>query len=245
MTTAGEDSQHHMVIGRTQMDTKDRPAPLIVFDVNETLSDLGPLADAFTAVGAPGHLVDHWFSSVLRDGFALTIAGECPNFADLGRGVLAGLLAGHSLNVASDAAVEQIMSAFAALPVHSDVAQGIRALDAAGLRVCTLSNGGTAFADAMLTRAGVRDLVDPLLSVQDAGAWKPLPRAYGYAAEATGIAAADLMLVAVHPWDCDGAMRAGLQAAWIDRTGAPYPPIFATPDRTATSIVDLAAQLSR
>ncbi|MDQ3717143.1 MAG: haloacid dehalogenase type II [Actinomycetota bacterium] len=227
------------------MTTQDRPAPVLVFDVNETLSDLGPLAGAFTAVGAPGHLVDHWFSSVLRDGFALNIAGKCPNFSDVGRGVLAGLLSGHSLRVAPDDAVEQIMSAFAKLPVHPDVAEGIRALHSAGLQVCTLSNGGTAFAEAMLSRSGVRDLVDPLLSVQDAGAWKPLPRAYQYAAEATGVAAADLMLVAVHPWDCDGALRAGLQAAWIDRAGAPYPPMFATPDCTATSIVDLAAQLSR
>jgi len=227
------------------MDIRDHPARLLVFDVNETLSDLAPLAAAFTAVGAPGHLVDHWFSSVLRDGFALSIAGSCPNFADVGRGVLAGLLSGHALTAAPVVAVEQIMSAFAELPVHSDVADGIRALHSAGLRVCTLSNGGTAFADAMLTRAGVRDLVDPLLSVQDAGAWKPLPQAYRYAAEATGVAAADLMLVAVHPWDCDGATRAGLQAAWINRTGAPYPPMFLIPDRTAGSIVDLAAQLSR
>ncbi|MBA3294276.1 MAG: haloacid dehalogenase type II, partial [Geodermatophilaceae bacterium] len=53
------------------MATRDPSTPLLVFDVNETLSDLAPLAAAFTAVGAPGHLVDHWFSSVLRDGFAL------------------------------------------------------------------------------------------------------------------------------------------------------------------------------
>lgn len=221
-----------------------RTARLIVFDVNETLSDLRPLAGAFVAVGAPGHLVDRWFSSVLRDGFALSIAGTCPDFAELGRAVLAGLLAGHPLRLETDAAVEAIMAAFARLPVHDDVPDGIRALRAAGLRVCTLSNGGTAFADAMLTAAGVRDLVDPVLSVRDAGAWKPLPDAYRYAASATGVAAADLMLVAVHPWDCDGAMRAGLRAAWIDRTGAPYPPMFATPHITAHSIVELAAQLS-
>jgi len=223
----------------------DRPSPLLVFDVNETLSDLGPLADAFSAVGAPAHLVDHWFSSVLRDGFALSIAGQCPNFADLGRGVLAGLLAGHSSDLRPDVAVEQIMAAFAVLPVHPDVADGIRALHQAGLRMCTLSNGGTAFADTMLREAGVRDLVGPLLSVQDVGAWKPIPQAYRYAAEATGVAVGDLMLVAVHPWDCDGALRAGLRAAWIDRTRAPYPPMFTIPELTATSLPDLAAQLSR
>ncbi len=227
------------------MDQVGQPPRLVVFDVNETLSDLAPLTAAFIAVGAPGHLVDHWFTSVLRDGFALTIGGQCPDFADLGRAVLAGLLPRHELTLEPPAAIESIMTAFAKLPVHADVAPGIRALHAAGVRVCTLSNGGTAFADSLLSRAGVRDLVDPLLSVQDAGAWKPLPRAYRYAAEATGMPAADLMLVAVHPWDCDAAMRAGLQAAWIDRTDAAYPATFARPELTARSIVDLAALLSR
>lgn len=226
------------------MDTQRQHPRLVVFDVNETLSDLRPLGDAFVAVGAPGHLVDHWFSSVLRDGFALSLAGTCPDFAELGRSVLAGLLAGHPLRIEADAAVEEIMKAFARLPVHPDVADGIRALRGGGLQVCTLSNGGTAFADAMLTSAGVRDLVDPLLSVRDAGAWKPLPRAYQYAARATGVDARDLLLVAVHPWDCDGALRAGLRAAWINRTGAPYPPIFGTPDYTAGSIIELAEQLT-
>lgn len=227
------------------MAIRDRSDPLLVFDVNETLSDLGPLADAFLAVGAPGHLVDHWFSSVLRDGFALSIAGQCPNFGDLGRDVLAGLLAGQLLTVAPEEAAKHIMSAFAQLPVHPDVGAGIRALHEAGLRMCTLSNGGTTFADAMLTKAGVRGLVDPLLSVQDAGAWKPVPQAYRFAAEATGVPVGDLMLVAVHPWDCDAASRAGLRAAWINRTGAPYPPMFRTPELTATSLTDLAGKLAR
>ncbi len=33
----------------------------------------------------------------------------------------------------------------------------------------------------------------------------------------------DAMLVAVHPWDIDGAARAGLATAWINRNGGVYP----------------------
>ena len=34
------------------------------------------------------------------------------------------------------------------------------------------------------------------------------------------------MLVAGHPWDIDAA-RAGVQTAWLDRSGSsPYPPFF-------------------
>ena len=52
------------------------------------------------------------------------------------------------------------------------------------------------------------------------------------------------MLVAVHPWDLDGAARAGLRTAWVDRGGAPYPRSFTDPEVRATDLVDLARQLA-
>jgi len=52
------------------------------------------------------------------------------------------------------------------------------------------------------------------------------------------------MLVAVHPWDIDGAARAGLQTAWIDRSGtAPYPPYLTKSDVTVPGVDDLAHTL--
>lgn len=50
----------------------------------------------------------------------------------------------------------------------------------------------------------------------------------------------DMLLVAVHPWDIDGAARAGLHTAWIDRTGASYPSYFRTPELIASSLRDLS-----
>ncbi|MGI8900853.1 MAG: haloacid dehalogenase type II, partial [Nocardioides sp.] len=65
---------------------------VIVFDVNETLSDMSPMRQVFEEVGAPGHLAATWFASVLRDGFALTVAGDCASFVDLGTAALRTLL---------------------------------------------------------------------------------------------------------------------------------------------------------
>jgi len=49
----------------------------------------------------------------------------------------------------------------------------------------------------------------------------------------------------VHPWDIDGAARAGLQTAWIDRSGsAPYPPYLTKPDITVPGVDDLAHKLA-
>ena len=47
-------------------------ASVVVFDVNQTLSDLAPMARRFADVGAPEHLAKLWFATLLRDGFALT-----------------------------------------------------------------------------------------------------------------------------------------------------------------------------
>lgn len=223
----------------------DTPAlpVVVVFDVNETLSDMSAMRARFSDVGAPEHLAGLWFATLLRDGFALTAAGTSERFAVLADGVLRTVLAGVELDRGVDEAVEHVMSGLSGLDVHPDVPEGLRRLRAAGARLVTLSNGSTSVAEGLLTRAGVRDQFEALLSVEDAGVWKPGQGAYRYAASMCGTDIAELMLVAAHPWDVDGAARAGMRSAWINRTGATYPSYFLRPEVEATSLAHLAESL--
>jgi len=222
------------------------PRPqVLVFDVNETLSDLAPIGRRFREVGAPEHLARLWFTSVLRDGFALAAAGSSQTFADIAAALLRVQLPEPELNRSVPDAVAHVMDGFGELGVHPDVAEGVRALAGAGLRLVTMSNGAVAVAERLLTDAGVVDSFEQLLSVEDAGVWKPARAAYGYAVEHCGVAATDAMLVAVHPWDIDGAHRAGLRTAWINRDGGSYPAHLLPADLVASSIISLAEQLRR
>jgi len=144
-----------------------------------------------------------------------------------------------------DHAVEHVMQGMTQLSVHSDVADGVRALRAAGYRLVTLTNGATAVAEQLFAAAGIRADFERLLSVDDAPAWKPVTAAYSYAADVCGVPARDLLLVAVHPWDIHGASRAGLGTAWINRTERPYPGYFAAPDIVVSRLTDLAGALTR
>lgn len=216
---------------------------VVLFDVNETLSDLAPMARRFEDVGAPAHLAGLWFASVLRDGFALAAAGTAVPFAVVAGEVLRGLLTGVRLDRDPEAAVEHVLGGFQELPVHPDVADGVRALRARGLRLATLSNGAASVAQGLLERAGLREEFEAVLSVEGAGVWKPAARAYSWAAEQLGVPTADLLLVAVHPWDVDGAGRAGLATAWLDRRGHPYPSYAAPPAYRLRSLPELAARL--
>lgn len=217
--------------------------PVVLFDVNETLSDMSGLRTRFADVGAPAHLSALWFATVLREGFALTAAGGQERFAVLGEHALQTLLAEVDLDRGLDEAVNHVMSGFAELDVHPDVIDGVRRLSATGARLATLTNGATAVADALLTRAGIRAHFEALLTVEDAGIWKPAPGSYAYAASTLGVQPGEIMLVAVHPWDTDGAARAGLRTAWVDRTGSTFPPYFTRPEITVPSLPGLADAL--
>ena len=218
---------------------------LLVLDVNETLSDMAPMAGRFADVGAPEHLASLWFAELLRDGFARTASGESEAFAVLGAEALRVRLHALELDRPLEEAVDHVMQGFSELAVHPDVVPGITALAEQGMRLVTLSNGSSAVAERLLTSGGVRDRFEHLLSVEDVGAWKPAAAAYAHALRVCDVAPADAMLVAVHPWDTDGAARAGLASAWIDRSGSGrYPAYFQQPDLVAGSFTDLAARLA-
>lgn len=217
--------------------------PLALFDVNGTLSDTGRMSQHFEEIGAPAPLAALWFASVLRDGFALTAVGQNVAFHDVAAGALRVVLADQILNRGVDDAVAHVMAALQDLPVHPDVADGIRALRAGGFPVAVLTNGAASTAEALLDRGGIRDAVDAVLSVEDAPRWKPAPESYSHALETLQREAGDVVLVAVHPWDVDGAARAGLRTVWLNREGTPYPATMTRPDHEVSSIGDLTRVL--
>ncbi|MET3205073.1 UNVERIFIED_ORG: 2-haloacid dehalogenase [Arthrobacter sp. UYEF13] len=217
---------------------------VIVFDVNETLSDMSPMGERFSQVGAPAELAKLWFASLLRDGFALTASGDNGSFAAIGADALRGLLTGMKLNRPLEAAVDHVMGGMASLGVHPDVPEGIRALAAAGFRLITLSNGSAQIAGNLFSEAGIREAFESLRSVEDAPAWKPARASYEYVAAASKADPAGMLLVAVHPWDIHGAARAGLHTAWLNRTGGSYPGYFEAPELIITALTELPAALA-
>jgi 2-haloacid dehalogenase len=212
-----------------------RPS-VIVFDVNETLSDLSPLGARFVEVGASASAAPLWFASVLRDGFALTVVGENPPFAGVARELLISQLSEVQLNRSVEEAAQHVMDGFSRLELHADVVNGLDRLHEDGFRLVTLSNGATSVADRLLTNGNVRERFDLLLSVEDAGAWKPSGSAYAHAAKACDVSPEQMLMVASHPWDVDGARRAGLQTAWVNRSGGPFPATFQEATYTVAGI---------
>jgi 2-haloacid dehalogenase len=213
---------------------------VLVLDVNETLSDLEPLRNRFVAGGLPASSLELWFAMTLRDGFAVTAADGYVSFRDVAADVLRALLAERRSGEADEDTVAAVLSAIAELPAHSDVGPGLRRIHAQGVRVITLTNGATTVSDRLLAESGVLDLLEHRLSVETPRRWKPHPDAYRFAAKTCGTDPARMALVAVHPWDVDGARRAGMRGVWVDRKRTPYPNGMLQPDLRVTDFVALA-----
>ncbi len=93
----------------------------VFFDVNETLSDMSPMAQRFEDIGAPSHLAKTWFAGLLRDGFALTAVDASASFARIAAEALRVSLHALPLNRGTEEAVQHIMDGFGGLQVHSRV----------------------------------------------------------------------------------------------------------------------------
>jgi 2-haloacid dehalogenase len=217
---------------------------LVLFDVNETLADLAPLGRRFAAVGGREELVAPWLTATLRDGIGLAAAGASAPFAALARAAAQEVLSREADPPADlAAAADHVLEGMGELTLQPGAEAALEILRDAGVRVATLTNGAAETAAGLFERAGVADLAQAHLSALDFGRWKPAPEPYRGACARLGVDPSDAALVAVHPWDVDGAQRAGLTGAWVDAGGRPYPEAMLAPDVSGRGLVEVARAL--
>jgi 2-haloacid dehalogenase len=190
----------------------------LVFDVFGTLVDWrSGVADAFRASGVSGdpyELADAWRARY-RPILAEVNDGARPwgSFDDLHLVTLDDLLSERGLELSS-AARRELVGAWHRLDPWPDVRPGLEALRGERV-VAMLSNGHVALLVDLARHGDLR--FDAVLSAELAQAYKPAPEAYRTAARLLGVQPAELMLVAAHPWDLEGARNAGLRTAFVDR----------------------------
>jgi 2-haloacid dehalogenase len=210
--------------------------PLVIaFDVIETLFPLEPLRRRLIGAGQPGHLLELWFSTLLRDAFALVAIGGYRPFGD----IAADALRSTADSPITDQQVHDVLAGFAELDPHPDVEPAMRTARDAGVRMFTLTNGSVSTTAGLLRRAGLGRYIEASLSVDDIRRWKPAPEIYLHAAYTCRVPPGRVALVAAHAWDTHGARQAGLLTGWVARTANPYPSIFTAPEITGSTLVEV------
>jgi 2-haloacid dehalogenase len=215
---------------------------IIVFDVNETLLDVGALGPQFQRVFGDARVGQEWFSNVVLYSQVTTIAGPYVDFGTIARASLDMTAAAHKVTLAS-ADRDGILRGLVSLPAHADVRGGLQALRSAGFRLVTLTNSAPAAVAQQLKNAAIDTYFERAFSVDAVQKFKPAPDVYRLVASELRVEISQLRLVAAHAWDVLGAMRAGCSAAFIARPGKALYPLADKPDVVGPTLREVATAI--
>ncbi|MGH3879620.1 MAG: haloacid dehalogenase type II [Actinophytocola sp.] len=154
------------------------------------------------------------------------------------------LLDRHGLDPDEDTR-RRLVRAWHRLPAWPDSVEGLTRLRERHI-LAALSNGGFALLTNLVKAA--RLPFDCILSAELARTYKPAPEVYLTAARLLDVAPDEVLMVAAHGWDLDGAREAGLRTAFLERPGEKGPHQAAdrgmAADVSVASFTELADLLS-
>ena len=214
----------------------------ILFDINETVLDLSSLKPRFNAVFGDESATTTWFSMLLHSSTVCALTGVKTDFATLAGTMLDTIAARLGVALPEESRID-ILSSFAAMPPHADIEPALTRLRSAGYRTVAFTNSSLDLVTAQIDNAGLREHFDEIISVEKTGSFKPDPQVYMYVAERLQRPIEALRLIATHDWDTHGALSAGMQAAYIDRSSAPYHPLYRRPDVQADDMIHVADKI--
>jgi len=217
-------------------------ARVCVFDVNETLLDLGALDPHFERAFGDAGVRRLWFSQVLQSAFVATITGAYSDFGEVGSAALAMLAERQGLELSGEDR-QRILGGMRELPPHPEAAESLEQLRDAGLRLATLTNSTQQVAEAQMENSGLRDYFEQILSADAVERLKPAPEPYHMAAQSLRVEVEEVRLVAAHAWDVAGALRAGCAAAFVARPGMVLDPLVERPDVVGADLREVADRI--
>lgn len=197
------------------------PLKAWVFDAYGTLFDVHSAVRRYAAqVGAEADALSRlWRFKQLEYTWTSSLSRRHRDFWECTSAALDFALSTYG--VSSAALREALLRAYLDLEAYPDVRPTLQKLKDSGKRVAVLSNGTPQMLASAVQSAGLGDVVDACLSVEDVGIYKPDASVYRLAVERLGTAAPEISFQSSNAWDVAGARTFGLRAVWVNRTGQP------------------------
>ncbi len=192
-----------------------------IFDAYGTLFDVhSAMARHSAAIGPRHEAVSRlWRQKQLEYTWIRALMGRHADFAVVTADSLDFALASHG--IADPALRTALLDAYDTLAAFPEVPAMLQALKRRGMRTAILSNGTPAMLDAALRSAGIAELIDTTISVEEVGIYKAAPRVYRHAAERLGVAPGAISFQSANTWDAAAASQHGFQVVWVNRARAP------------------------
>ena len=93
--------------------------------------------------------------------------------------------------------------------------------------------------ESAVKAAGLDGLLDPVLSVEAVGVYKPHPRVYQLAVDRLGVPVRAIAFQSSNAWDAYAASAIGMQVVWCNRYNQRAERLPGAPDREIRSLAQL------
>ena len=218
------------------------PAPHIAgvaFDAF-ALFDARPVFQACETV-APGRgneLASLWRTRQFEYQWLRALGHQYQDFYNASEEALEFAARSLKLNLSASAR-EQLMHGFFELRAWPDVAESLRTLRQAGMKLALLSNATPQILSSGLRNSGLDTVLDEVISTDRIRSYKPDPRAYQLGVDVLKLPRERIAFVAFAGWDVAGAKWFGYPTFWNNRQAVPAETLGANADAEGATLDDL------
>lgn len=144
----------------------------------------------------------------------------------------------------SDEQKTMLLDEYQVLPAFSDVREGLQQLKKEGHKLYAFSNGSAETVSNLLVNAGIIDLFEDVVSVEDVQIFKPSPKVYEHFIKKINATKSESWLISSNPFDVIGATSYGMKSAWVQRSpNSIFDPWGIEPTIIINTITQLAIKL--
>jgi 2-haloacid dehalogenase len=212
-----------------------------VFDAYGTLFDVSSIARAAQdEIGEAWQpLSELWRAKQLQYTWLRGLAGHHADFWQVTGDALD--FAMDSVGLTSKLLRERLLNRYLQIDAYPDVAPTLQHLKSRGMKLAILSNGTPRMLAAAVTHAQLDGCFDAILSVEEAGIYKPHSSVYRLAPERLELRTDEICFLSSNGWDAYSAKAFGFRVLWCNRSGQQAERIPAQPDGEIPDLVALAA----
>lgn len=213
----------------------------VVFDLYGTLYDVHSVAAACEATfpGQGANIARLWRQKTLEYTWLRSLMERYAGFETVTEDALRFSCA--ALGLALDAGSARSLSdQYLKLAPHPEMPASLRRLKDAGLPLAICSNGSRHSITQVVGNSAMKWAFDQIISVEEVQVFKPHRQVYLLAEAKAGFAREEVLFVSSNAWDASAAALFGFPVCWVNRTGAPFDELGATPAVVVRDLAEMA-----
>jgi 2-haloacid dehalogenase len=139
--------------------------------------------------------------------------------------------------------VEKLLQQYAHLKPFKENLTVLQKIKASGLTTAILSNGSMNMLTSAVNSAGMTNVLDHIISVDQIRLFKTAPESYALVQQTISVQKNEVLFVSSNSWDALGATWFGFTTHWVNRQGLPFEALSPQPHFSGSDLNSVLTSL--